>query len=62
MKYSQAFEALQNRGLHINKVMQILNALVHFELDHLAQRIVLVRFAKMDIIEAGDFLQKHEYV
>jgi hypothetical protein len=46
----------------LNKVMQILNALVHFEFNHLAQRLVLMRFAGMDIYEAGKFLREHEYV
>lgn len=61
MRYSQAFEALQERGTSIDKTMQILDVLIYFEFNQLGQRLVLMRWASMDIYEAGKFLREYKY-
>lgn len=59
MRYYDAIEALESKGISLVKSIQILNAVFHFRYSRFAQCVTLAQHANMEPAEAATFLKRH---
>ena len=62
MKYYEAIDTLEARGITLTKTLQILSVLSHYASNCFAQCIALTQHADMEPTEAMAFLRRHEYI
>lgn len=62
MKYYEAIDTLEARGISLTKTLRILSVLSHYASNRFAQCVALMQHADMDPTETVAFLRRHGYI